>query len=91
MRCIDARCRAEATTHRVGELVVITVDRGFFPSWRGHSLLEWFHLNTVRKRLVKRPEDGWWSSYNNFALGKTAVAACPIQIDDVRWPLGYRA
>jgi len=31
---------------------------------------------------VKRAEDGWCSSYNNFALGKAIVVACPIQIDD---------
>jgi hypothetical protein len=49
------------------------------------------HLNPVKKGLVKRPEDGRWSSYNNFALEKATVAACPIQIDDVRLPLGYRA
>ena len=45
----------------------------------------------MRKGLVKRPEDRQWSSYNRFALGKAPVAACPIQIDDVRLPLGYRA
>jgi hypothetical protein len=54
-----------------------------------HSLLE--KLNPVRKGLVKRPEDGRWSSYNNFALDKVTVAACPIQIVYVRLPLGYRA
>jgi hypothetical protein len=45
----------------------------------------------VRKGLVKLPEDEWWSGYNNLALGKATVAACPIQIDDARLPLGYRA
>jgi len=37
--------------------------------------------------------DGYplWSSYNNFALDKTTVVACPIQIDYVQLPLGYRA
>ena len=49
------------------------------------------HVNPVRKGLVKRPEDGRWSSYNNFALAKATVAAIPIQIGDVRLPLGYRA
>ncbi len=29
-----------------------------------------------------------WSSYNNFVLDKATVAACPIQIDYVRLPLG---
>jgi hypothetical protein len=28
------------------------------------------------------------SSYNNFALDKVRVAACPIPIDYVRLPLG---
>jgi hypothetical protein len=35
-----------------------------------------------------------WSSFNHFALAVAAVSdrrsACPIQIDDVRLPLGYR-
>jgi len=53
--------------------------------------LEYMHLNPVRKGLVKRPEDWRWSSYSNFALDKATVAACPIQIDYVRLPLGYRA
>jgi REP element-mobilizing transposase RayT len=48
------------------------------------------HFNPVRKGLVKRPQDWRWSSYNNFALDKATVAACPIQIDDVRLPEGYR-
>jgi REP element-mobilizing transposase RayT len=48
--------------------------------------LEYIHLNPVRKGLVKRPQDWRWSSYNNFALDKAAVAACPIQIDHVRLP-----
>ena len=37
---------------------------------------------------MKRPEEWRWSSYNHFALGKATVAACHIQIDDVRLPLG---
>ena len=53
--------------------------------------LEYMNLNPVRKGLVKRPEDGQWPSYNNFALEKATVAACPIQFDDVRLPLGHRA
>lgn len=44
-------------------------------------------------RLAKRPQH--WSglagsSDKNFALDQAAVAACPIQIDSVRLPLGYR-
>jgi hypothetical protein len=49
------------------------------------------HPNPVKKGLVKRTEDGRWSSYNNFTFEKATVAPCPIQIDYVRWPLGYRA
>ena len=52
--------------------------------------LEYMHFNPVRKGLVKRPQDWRWSSYNNFALDKATVAACPIQIDYVRLPEGYR-
>ena len=48
--------------------------------------LTYLHLNPVRKGLVKRPEDWRWSSYNNFALEKQRVAACPLQIDYVRMP-----
>jgi hypothetical protein len=49
------------------------------------------HLNAVKKGLVKQREDWRWSNYNNFALDKAKAAACPIQIDYVRLPLGYRA
>ena len=48
-------------------------------------------MNSVRKGLAKRPEDWRWPSYNNTALEKATEAACPIQIDDVRLPLWYRA
>jgi hypothetical protein len=44
------------------------------------------HNNPVRKGLVKRPEDWKWSSYNNFALDRSRVARCPIQIDYVDFP-----
>ena len=53
--------------------------------------LMYMHLNPVRKGLAKRPEDWRWSSYNNFAWEKERVAACPIQIDYVHLPPGYRA
>ena len=53
--------------------------------------LEYMHLNPVRKGLVKRPEDWRWSSYNNFALDEAKLAACPIEVDYVRLPPGYRA
>lgn len=49
--------------------------------------LTYMHLNPVRKGLAKRPEEWRWSSYNNFALEKERVAACPIQIDYVRMPV----
>jgi hypothetical protein len=48
-------------------------------------------MNPLRKGLAERHEDWRWSSYNNFALDKATVSACPIQIDHVRFPLGYRA
>ena len=53
--------------------------------------VQYMRLNPVRKGLVPRPEDWRWSSYNNFALDKAVVADCPIQIDYVRLPEGYRA
>ncbi len=63
--------------------------------------LDYMHLNPVKKGLVKRRSHGQcssdrgyfrrWSNYNNFALDKATVAACTIQIDHVRLPLGYRA
>ena len=53
--------------------------------------LECMHLNPVRKGLVKRPEDWRWPSYQNFALDKATIVACPIQIDYMRLPLGSRA
>jgi len=46
-------------------------------------------VRVTQKGLVKRLEDWRWSSYNNFDLDKATVAACPIQINDVRLPLGY--
>lgn len=38
-----------------------------------------------------RPEDWQGLSYSNFVLGNATVAASPIQIDYVRFPLGHRA
>jgi hypothetical protein len=49
------------------------------------------HLNPLKKGRVKRPEDGRWSSYNNFAFEKATVAGCPTQIDYVRLALGCGA
>jgi len=53
--------------------------------------LEYMHYNPVRDSLVKRPEDWKWSSYINFSLDKSLVAACTIQIDYVHLPANYRA
>ena len=49
------------------------------------------HLNPVRKGLVKQPEAWRFSSYNNFALDKERVAACPLQIDSAPLLESYRA
>ena len=51
----------------------------------------YMHLNPVRKGLVAKPEDWRWSSYNNFVLEKAVVADCPLQVDPVHLPEGYRA
>jgi hypothetical protein len=40
---------------------------------------------------VKRPKDGPWSIYDDFALGNATMSACLIPIDDVRLPLWYQA
>lgn len=47
--------------------------------------LAYMHMNPVRKGLVANQEQWRWSSYNNLALDKEVVAACPIQIDDNGW------
>ena len=52
--------------------------------------LEYMHLNPARRGLVAKPEEWRWSSHNNFALDKTTVAGCPIQIDYARLPDDYR-
>jgi putative transposase len=52
--------------------------------------LEYMHLNPARQGLVAKPEEWRWSSHNNFALDKTTVAGCPIQIDYARLPDDYR-
>jgi hypothetical protein len=48
-------------------------------------------LNMIMSASQCSPHRGFfwrWSSYNNFALDKATVAACPIQIAYVRLPLG---
>ena len=44
------------------------------------------HLNPVTKGLVTRPEEWKWSSYGNYAVDRSRLAGCPIQIDYVRVP-----
>jgi len=51
--------------------------------------LEYMHFNPVRRGLVTRPEDWRWSSCNNFDRSKRA--GCPIQVDFILLPEGYRA
>ena len=53
--------------------------------------LAYVHLNPVRKGLVAKPENWRWSSNNNYALDKQTVMGCPIQVDCVWLPEGYRA
>ncbi len=53
--------------------------------------LQYMHLNPVRKNLVRRAEEWRWSSYNNFAVDKATAEDCPIQMDRVWLPEGYRA
>lgn len=52
--------------------------------------LTYMHLNPVRNGLVSKPEDWRWSSHNNFAPDRAMVRECPIQIDYVGLPEGYR-
>ena len=53
--------------------------------------LAYMHLNPVRKGLVSKPEEWRWSSHKNFAVEKASVAGCPIRVDYVLLPEGYRA
>jgi hypothetical protein len=39
----------------------------------------------IQQRFLRHP-----ASYDNFALDKEQVRRCPIQIDCIRLPLGYR-
>jgi putative transposase len=52
--------------------------------------MEYMHLNPVRAGLVERAEDWPWSSYNNFPLDESIVAACPIRIDYIHLSDEYR-
>jgi REP element-mobilizing transposase RayT len=52
--------------------------------------LEYMYMNPVRRGLIEKPEQWRWSSYNNFSLKPSVVAACPIQIDYVHLPDHYR-
>jgi len=42
------------------------------------------HLNPVNKGLVRRPREWKWSSYGNYAVDRSRLAGCPIQIGYVR-------
>jgi hypothetical protein len=53
--------------------------------------LEYMDMSPVRKGVVKRPEEGRRSSYSNFGGDKGTMSACPIPIDGVLLPPGYRA
>jgi hypothetical protein len=53
--------------------------------------LDYMHWNPVRKGLAEHPRQWPWSSYRNFALEKSRVAACPIHIDYIRLPEDYHA
>ena len=48
--------------------------------------LEYMHLNPVNKGLVSRPQEWKWSSYGNYAVDRSRVEGCPIQVDYVRVP-----
>ena len=50
--------------------------------------LDDMQLNPVRKALVAAPGDWRWSNYNSFDPAKGAD--CPIQVDQVLLPEGYR-
>jgi putative transposase len=52
--------------------------------------LEYMHMNPVRKGLVHLPDQWRWSSFNNFAMDKGIVEACPIQIDYIHLSDDYR-
>lgn len=53
--------------------------------------LMYMHMNPVRKRLVSKPEQWRWSSYNNYSVDANAVEACPIEVDKIVLPEMYRA
>ena len=52
--------------------------------------LDYMHYNPVRRGLVTQPSEWHGSSYNNFSLDRSVVAACPIEIDIVQLPDSYR-
>lgn len=84
-----------SSARRHGKLRRVCASRRRFrrPSkrWWGHAReFEYLHWNPVRKGLAARPEDWRWSSYHNFGLDKTVVAACPIQIDYLQLSESYR-
>lgn len=44
--------------------------------------------NPVRKGQVKLRQDGWWSSYNSFALDEATVAAARFRLMTCARPWG---
>ncbi len=55
--------------------------------------VEYIHLNPVKAGLVSRPEDGRWSSYNEYAgmSAEEQKRRCGLIVDRVRIPTDPRA
>ncbi len=55
--------------------------------------VEYIHLNPVRRGLVKRPEQGKWSSFPEYAGVDAAEQEkrCALTIDRVRLPADEKA
>lgn len=41
--------------------------------------LRYIHRNPVKRELVARPEDWWWSSFRHYAVGETGVVEIESQ------------
>ena len=84
---------------RTADRIFITVNlrRALPPLADGEYALMADALVESRRKLsflltgyVLMPDHRRWSSYNNFALDKALVAACPVQLDYVHLPESYR-
>jgi len=55
--------------------------------------VEYIHLNPVRRKLVRRPEDWRWSSMLEFAgvSGEEQERRCGLRIDRVTLPFDLHA